>query len=111
MQECAIYCTGCAFVTDTTQQQHEMECLSSSNKELNRLAKLSITDFPLIESKYPGTNPTENEENSIVETQSNLVLVVRRHNIIDLAEDLENKILSQHPSIVDITFSRTFLVT
>ena len=93
MQECALYCTGCAFVTDTAQPSHENDCLSSHNKELNRLAKLSINDIPLMDDAPP-----------------KVVLVVRRHKIIDLVEDLESSILSQHPSIVDIKFARTFFV-
>ena len=113
-QECALYCTGCAFVTDATQHPHEEECLSSTNKELNRLAKLSITDFPLIENDIRQTKDVEKTPNRIVdnklEPQRNLVLVVRRHKIIDLSEDLETKLLSQHPSIVDITFARTFFI-
>ena len=108
MQECALYCTGCAFVTDATQPCHEKECLSGSNKELNRLAKLSITDFPLIETN--GNVPMPNDSNSTPTRQQNLVLVVRRHKIIDLVKDLENEILSQHPSIIDITFARSFFI-
>ena len=69
MQECALYCTGCAFVTDATQQHPEKECLSSSNKELNRLAKLSITDFPLIQSKDPEIDPLENGHSTIIENK------------------------------------------
>ena len=107
MQECALYCTGCAFVTDATQPCHEKECLSGSNKELNRLAKLSITDFPLIENNII---PSDNEDNSNPIKHQNLVLVVRRHKIIDLACDLEDEILTQHPSIVDITFARNFFI-
>ena len=108
MQECALYCTGCAFVTDATQPCHEKECLSGSNKELNRLAKLSITDFPLIETN--GNVPMPNESNSNPTRQQNTVLVVRRHKIIDLVKDLEDEILSQHPSIIDITFARNFFI-
>ena len=108
MQECALYCTGCAFVTDATQQCQEKGCLSGPNKELNRLAKLSITDFPLIENKNYHADLNGDHQNLL--KQQNSVLVVRRHKIIDLANDLDAEILSQHPSIVDITFARNFFI-